>query len=72
MADRGFANSRILQIWEDLKFDYVLRIKEDLIIKTEQGNTDNLQNYARPKWMLLATENILKTGRKILNQGDKQ
>jgi hypothetical protein len=33
VADRGFANSRLLQILEDLKFDYVLRIKENLIVE---------------------------------------
>jgi hypothetical protein len=33
MADRRFANSHILQIFEDLKFDYGLRIRENLIVK---------------------------------------
>jgi hypothetical protein len=46
VIDRGFANSRLLQILEDLKFDYVLRIKENLIVEKEQGNRENLQNYA--------------------------
>jgi hypothetical protein len=48
VADRSFANSRILEIVKDLKFDYVLRIKENLIVK-KAGKYGKFTTLCRPK-----------------------
>jgi hypothetical protein len=46
LGDREFANSRLLQILEDLKFDYVLRIKENPIVQKEHAKRENWQKCA--------------------------
>jgi hypothetical protein len=72
VADRGFANSRILQILEDLKFDYVLRIKENLIVKKEQGKQGKFTKLCRPKRIFFGRGSILGKGYKNRNQDDDQ
>jgi hypothetical protein len=45
VADRGFGNLRIIEICEDLGFNFVIRIKEDLKLETKDKKAFNLKEF---------------------------
>ena len=45
VADIGFSHLRIMEICEELGFDYVFRINGNLNIKRDEGNIEKLQDF---------------------------